>query len=130
MAYNCKVELDGALGKDATIIEKDGKTFVALRVATTDSYKDKDSGEWKNLETLWHDILVFRPYSVAIAKELKKGDIVEISGTLSYRPFKDENGNPKNDVSIIARFINKKEIGQDPEPTDEVISEVVEVARS
>ena len=75
-------------------IEKDGKTFVALRVATTDSYPVQDGEEttWKDKESLWHDVLVFRPAVTITAKALKKSDIVQINGTLSYRPFKDENG--------------------------------------
>ena len=132
MAYNCKVELNGAIGKDAKIIDKDGKTFVALRVATRDSYpvQEGDKTVWKDKESLWHDVLVFRPYSVAIAKELTKGDIVEITGSLSYRPFKDENGHKKHEASIIANFIKKIEVGKSEEPTEEEISEVAEVARS
>lgn len=132
MAYNCKVELNGAIGQDAKLIEKDGKTFVALRVATKDSYpvKEGDKTLWKEKESLWHDVLVFRPLSVAIAKELKKGDIVEITGSLSYREFKDENGHKKHEASIIANFIKKIEVGKSEEPTEEEISEVAEVARS
>ena len=132
MAYNCKIELNGVLGQDAKIIEKDGKTFVALRLATTDSYpiKDGENTIWKEKETLWHDVLVFRPYTVAIAKELKKRDIVEITGSLAYRPFKDENGHTKYEASIVAGFIRKVDIDSSEEPSEAEISEVVEVARS
>ena len=132
MAYNLKIELNGVLGKDPKIIEKDGKTFVSLRIATTDSYPVKEGEQtiWKDKESQWHDILVFRPYVVTIAKGLKKRDIVEITGSLSYRPFKDENGYTKHEASIIAGFIRKVEVGKSEEPTEEEISEVVEVARS
>lgn len=132
MAYNCKVELNGVLGNDPKVIEKDGKTFVSLRIATTDSYpvKEGDQTFWKDKESQWHDILVFRPYTVAIAKELKKRDIVEITGSLSYRPFKDENGYTKHEASIIAGFIRKVDVSKSEEPTEEEISEVVEIARN
>ena len=133
MAYNCKIELNGILGQDPKIIEKDGKNFVALRVATTDSYPVKEGEKtiWKEKESLWHDVLVFRPYAVTITKELKKKDIVEIKGSLSYRPFKDENGYTKYETSVIAEFIRKVEIGKSDEPTEAEISEVVaEVART
>ena len=49
MTINCKVELNGFLGADPKSISKNGKTFIALRVATTDSYpvKDEKTGEIK-----------------------------------------------------------------------------------
>ena len=132
MAYNCKVELNGVLGNDPKIVEKDGKTFVVLRIATTDSYpiKDGEKTVWKDKATLWHDVLVFRPYTVTLAKSLKKKDIVEISGSLTYRPFKDENGHTKHEASIVAGFIRKVETDSSEEPSEAEISEVVEVARS
>lgn len=121
MAYNSKVELNGILGKDPKVIEKDGKTFVSLRIATTDSYpaKEGDQTIWKDKESQWHEILVFRPYTVAIAKELKKLDIVEITGSLSYRPFKYENSYTKHEASIIAEFIKKVEVGKPEEPSED-----------
>ena len=132
MAYNAKIELNGVLGKDPKIIEKDGKTFTVLRIATTDSYpvEVNDKTIWKDKETQWHDVMVFRPYAVAIAKELKKRDIVEITGSLNYRPFKDKGGYTKHEANITASFIRKVEIGKDAEPSETEISEAVEVARS
>lgn len=135
MAYNCKIELNGNLGVDAKTIEKNGKTFVSLRVATKDSYpkKEGDNTVWTDSkETLWHDVLVFRPYVVAIAKSLQKGDRVEIIGSLSYRTFKDENGYNKRQATVIAGFIQKVEFGKESEqPSEDEISEVVEeVARN
>ncbi len=122
MAYNCKIELNGNLGEDAKIIEKDGKSFVALRVATTDSYP-KTEGEntvWVNSNTtLWHDVLVFNPNAVTVAQELKKGERVEIIGSLSYRPFKDENGYTKHQASVIGNFIRKVEFGNFNQPSEE-----------
>lgn len=46
MTRNNRVELHGFLGQDAKNIEADGKTFVALRIATTDSYKD-EKDQWQ-----------------------------------------------------------------------------------
>ena len=134
MAYNCKIELNGNLGADAKIIEKNGKTFVALRVATQDSYPQKEGDKtiWiDSKETLWHDVLVFRPYTVTIAKNLKKGDRVEITGSLSYRTFEDKNGYKQKQASIIAGFIQKIDFDKQAEPTGDEISEVAEeVART
>jgi len=130
MAYNCKVELNGVLGNDPKVVKKDGKTFVVLRMTTTDSYPVQDGDEtiWKGKESLWHDVLVFRPAATITAKALKKKDIVKISGTLSYRPFKDENGYTQHTASIIATFIKKVELGKSKEPSDAEITEVTEEA--
>ena len=116
MANNAKIELNGNLGNDAKIIEKEGKTFVALRIATTNSYpkKEGDKTIWEDSKvTLWHDILIFNPYALSIAKELKKGNRVEVTGTLSYRSFKDENGYTKQEASIIAYSIRKIEFNNE-----------------
>lgn len=111
MSSNNRVELTGFLGNDPKVIEKEGKKFVALRLATTDSYKD-DSGQWQDKESVWHDVLVFRPAAVQFAEKLKKGDKVELIGSLSYKSFKDENAFSRPQATIIAGFVqhqtNKK----------------------
>ncbi len=133
MAYNCKIELNGNLGADAKLLEKEGKNFVALRIATRDSYpvKEGDTTIWKDSKnTLWHDVLVFRPNAVAIASKLVKGDRVEIIGSLSYRPFTDENGHKKQQATIIASLINKVEFGSTDNPSDEEISAIADEAEN
>lgn len=119
MANNCKIELNGFLGADPKSISKNGKTFIALRIATTDSYpvKDEKTGEmkWKDKESIWHDVLFFRPNAAHFARDLKKGDAVTIAGSLGYKPFKDENGNTKHQASIIANFIEKIEYAKQDE---------------
>lgn len=125
MAYNCKIELNGNLGADAKVIEKNGKTFVALRVATKDSYPEKqgETTVWKDRKTtLWHDVLIFRPMAVEIAEKLQKGDFVEITGSLSYRPFKDDKGYTKYQATIIGAFIQKVDFNASDELTEEEIS--------
>lgn len=111
MANNCKIELNGHLGNDPKTISKNGKTFIALRVATKDSYPvtDEKTGEikWKDRETVWHDVLVFRPQAAHFARDLKKGDAVTITGSLGYKPIKDEQGNNRCQASIIANYIEK-----------------------
>lgn len=133
MAINCKIELNGFLGADPKSISKNGKTFIALRVATTDTYpvKDEKTGEtkWKDKETMWHDVMVFRPNAAHFARDLKKGDAVTITGTLGYKPFKDENGNTKRQANIIANYIEKVEYNrQDEFPFDEVDEALTQAA--
>ena len=94
MSNNNRVELSGHLGADPKVIGKDDKTFLVLRLATTDSYPVGQGEEvkWKDRETIWHDVLVFKPATAHFARDLKKGDRVQITGAISYRPFKDAEG--------------------------------------
>lgn len=119
---NNRVELTGFLGQDAKLIEQEGKKFVALSIATTDSYKD-DAGQWHDKETIWHNVLVFRPAAIQFAEKLKKGDKVELVGSLSYKPFKDEKGNTHNQAAIIAGFVQHQP-KKSEEPNQEEINTV------
>lgn len=111
MSKNNKIELNGFLGSDPKTINKDGKNFIVLNVATTDSYPvaDEKTGEitWKDKETVWHDVLVFRSTTIQFAKDLKKGDKVEITGAISYRLFEDTKGYTHKQATIIANYIEK-----------------------
>lgn len=131
MAINCKIQLSGFLGQDAKTITKDGKSFVVLRVATTDSYPVKDSkGEvkWKDKESIWHDVLVFRPTAAHFARNLKKGNAVEITGSINYKPFKDESGYTKRQASILAYFIEKVNYERQEELSLDDINQALESA--
>lgn len=123
MARNNKVELHGFLGQDAKIIETDGKSFVSLRIATTDSYKDEND-QWQDKEAIWHEVLVFRTLSIQFAKELKKGNLVDISGSISYRPFKDEKGYTRYQATIIAGSVEKVSLDKKEEPSSDTIEKV------
>ena len=105
-----------ALGWGLLIKKED---LARRKIVTTDSYpvKDEKTGEikWKDKETIWHDVLVFRPNAAHFARDLKKGDAVTISGSLSYQPFKDENGNLKRGANIIANYIEKVEYNRQEE---------------
>lgn len=109
MGFNNRVELTGFLGDDPKTIEKDGKSFLALSLATTDSYPVEENGEtkWKDRETVWHDVLIFRKTTAQFARELKKGDRVEITGEISYRPFKTAEGHTRKAATVVASFVEK-----------------------
>ena len=127
MATNCKIELSGFLGSDPKTQNHNGKSFVVLNVATTDSYptKDEKNGEikWKDKETVWHDVLVFRAQAAHFARDLKKGDAVYITGGLAYKSFKDEKGYSKRQASIIANFVEKVEFPRQDELSFEEVAE-------
>jgi len=126
MAFNAKIELNGNLGADAKLIEKDGKKFVALRIATRDSYpvKEGENTVWQDSNTtLWHNVLVFRPAAIVAAQNLKTGDRVELNGSLSYRPVKGADGYNHQEATIIARFISKVTFDTSEEPAEETVAE-------
>lgn len=109
MAINNTVTLIGNMGSEADIIQTDSTTFAAVSIATTDSYQD-DNGDWKELETIWHNVLTFNPKLIEVLKSLKKGSRLEITGSLAYRPYTvmlDGKEITKKEASIIARKIEQ-----------------------
>ncbi len=108
MTFNNTVQLSGFLGQEPRAINKETKKFSVLQVATNDNYPVKTAGETKWEEkTVWHDVLVFRPSVVKFANDLKKGDRVAISGSISYKLFKDQQGYNRKQATIIANTITK-----------------------
>jgi single-strand DNA-binding protein len=79
--YENKTTLKGFIGKDAeTFATKQQKPFTVLSLATKSGYKDKQTDKWVN-HTEWHRIVAFGT-PAQYAKDLKKGDYVEIEGEL------------------------------------------------
>ncbi len=126
---NARIQLTGFLGDNPKPINKNGRSFTALRVATNDSYqvKEGEAMKWVEKETEWHDVLVFRPAAVKYANELKKSDKVDISASLSYRQFKDEKGITRKEAVIFGNFIEKIDYNkQDSLFTKQVVKELAE----
>ena len=128
MAYSNRVELEGNLGKDARIIEKEGKQFAALSIATTDSYKD-ENGTWQNREAIWHNVLIFRTTAINLAKEFKKGDRVRVVGSISYRPYEKADGYKIMEAVIIGSYIERAELTM-KEPTSAEVAQAAEAVQS
>lgn len=87
-----KVMLIGNLGHDPEIrTTQDGKEIANLSLATTESWKDKKTGE-SHSKTEWHKIVVFNPALVATCKKYaKKGGKIYIEGSLQTRKWVDNN---------------------------------------
>lgn len=112
MANNNNVELTGILGDDMKIIEREGATaFGVARMATKDSWKDKETDEWKeDEESTWHNLLVFSPNAFATLKGLKKGTRIKVLGKISYKPREvAQNGETFKiyEASIIVRKVEQ-----------------------
>jgi single-strand DNA-binding protein len=97
-----KVILIGNLGRDPEIRSTNDGTRVAnLSVATSESWRDKTSGERKE-RTEWHRVVVFNDRLVdIIEKYLKKGSKVYLEGALQTRKWTDQSGQEKYTTEVV-----------------------------
>ena len=101
-----KVILVGNLGRDPEVrTSQDGSKIVNLSLATSESWKDRSSGERKE-KTEWHRVVIFNPNLADIAERyLKKGSTVYIEGALQTRKWTDQSGQEKYTTEVvISRF--------------------------
>ena len=107
-----KVILLGNAGKDPDVRHLEGGVTVAsFPLATTESFRDKNSGEKKE-QTEWHNIVMWRALAESVEKsELKKGDRVYLKGKIRTRQWQDKEGAKRFTVEIVAdtfTIINRK----------------------
>ena len=97
-----KVLLIGRLGNDPEIKQmQNGKSVARLSVATSESWKDKSTGERKE-KTEWHRVVIFNEGLVnVVQKYLKKGAQVYIEGQLNTNKYTDNNGQEKYSTQIV-----------------------------
>ena len=103
-----KVLLIGRLGADPEIKQMvNGKSVARLSLATSQSWKDKNTGERKE-KTEWHRVVVFNEGLVNVVQQyLKKGAQVYIEGQISTRKWKDEqSGQDKYSTEIVLQGYN------------------------
>lgn len=101
MAGINKVILVGNLGKDPEVRYLEGGTAVAnFPIATSETYKDKNSGERKT-NTEWHNIVLWRGLAEIAEKYLKKGAQVYIEGKLQTRQWQDKDGNNRYTTEVV-----------------------------
>src|SRR5687767_5557452 len=97
-----KVILIGNLGADPeTRAMPSGMTVANIRIATSESWKDKQSGENKE-RTEWHNVAMFGRLGEIAGEYLKKGSKVYIEGSLRTRKWQDKSGNDRYTTEIIA----------------------------
>ena len=103
-----KVQIIGRLGADPEIKQMvNGKNVARLSVATSQSWKDKSSGERKE-KTEWHRVVIFNEGLVNIVQQyLKKGANVYLEGQLSTRKWRDEKlGQDKYSTEVVLQGFN------------------------
>src|SRR5262245_48298822 len=100
-----KVILIGNLGADPEIRRtQDGRPVANLRVATSESWRDKATGERKE-KTEWHRVVIFNENLCRIAEQyLKKGSKVYLEGQLQTRKWQDQSGQDKYTTEVVLNF--------------------------
>ncbi|MGE0581411.1 MAG: single-stranded DNA-binding protein [Steroidobacteraceae bacterium] len=97
-----KVILVGNLGQDPeTRAMPSGSSVTNLRIATSESWKDKQSGEMKE-RTEWHSVAMFGRLAEIAGEYLRKGSQVYIEGSLRTRKWQDKEGRDRYTTEIIA----------------------------
>jgi single-strand DNA-binding protein len=102
-----KVILVGNLGRDPESRSfQNGGKVVNLRIATSESWKDRNSGERKE-KTEWHSVAIFNEGLANVAERfLRKGSKVYIEGQLQTRKWQDQNGQDKYSTEIVLQGFN------------------------
>jgi single-strand DNA-binding protein len=102
-----KVILIGNLGKDPEVRKtQDGKSIVNFSVATSETWKDRNTGERRE-KTEWHRVVVFSEGLARIAEQyLKKGSKVYIEGQLQTRKWTDQSGQEKYTTEVVLQGFN------------------------
>jgi single-strand DNA-binding protein len=102
-----KVILIGNLGADPEIKRtQDGRPIANLRIATSETWRDKNSGERKE-KTEWHRVVIFNEGLCRVAEQyLKKGAKVYIEGQLQTRKWTDQSGVEKYSTEVVLQGFN------------------------
>ncbi|WP_120717326.1 single-stranded DNA-binding protein [Tsuneonella amylolytica] len=97
-----KVQLIGNLGADPEVRSfQNGGKVCNLRIATSETWKDRNSGERKE-KTEWHTVAIFSEGLVGVAEQyLRKGSKVYIEGKLQTRKWQDQSGNDRYSTEVV-----------------------------
>jgi single-strand DNA-binding protein len=104
-----KVILIGNLGADPEVRRtQDGRPMVNLRVATSDTWRDKTTGE-KRERTEWHRVVIFSEGLCRIAEQyLKKGSKIFLEGSLQTRKWTDQQGVERYSTEVVLQNFNSQ----------------------
>lgn len=104
-----KVILIGNLGADPEIRNtQDGRPIANLRVATTETWRDRNSGERRE-KTEWHRVVIFNEGLCRIAEQyLRKGSKVYLEGQLQTRQWEDQSGQKRYTTEVVLQGFNSQ----------------------
>ncbi|CAB1369184.1 single-stranded DNA-binding protein [Denitratisoma oestradiolicum] len=116
MASLNRVTLIGNLGADPEVRYTQSREAIAtIRIATTETYKDKSSGERKEI-TEWHRVVFFGRTAEVVGEYLKKGSPIYVEGRIQTRKWQDKDGQDRYVVEILASEM--KMLGSRPSDSD------------
>ncbi len=123
MASVNKVILVGHLGRDPEVrYSPDGTAIANFSLATSDTWKDKATGEKKEA-TEWHRVVYFGKVAEIVAQYLKKGAAVYVEGSLKTRKWQDKEGQDRYTTEIVGDRMQMLGGGQDRDDDDEAPSQ-------
>lgn len=97
-----KVILQGNVGSDPELRTLDaGRAALSLSIATSESWKDKTSGERKT-RTDWHRVVFYGRLAETVAEYVKQGDLLYVEGVQRTRDYEDSNQVKRNITEVIA----------------------------
>ncbi len=97
-----KVIIVGNLGQDPEVrYSANGSAIANVSIATTESWKDKQTGE-RQEKTEWHRVVFFSRLAEIVGEYLKKGSQVYVEGRLQTRKWEDKNGQDRYTTEIVA----------------------------
>jgi single-strand DNA-binding protein len=104
-----KVILVGNLGKDPEIRRtQDGRPIANLRIATSESWRDKATGE-KREKTEWHSVVIFSEGLCRVAEQyLRKGSRVYVEGQLQTRKWQTQDGQERYSTEVVLQNFNSQ----------------------
>lgn len=102
-----KVILVGNLGRDPEIRRtQDGRPIANLRIATSESWKDRNSGERRE-RTEWHSVVIFNENLCRVVEQyLRKGSKVYVEGQLQTRKWQDQQGQDRYSTEVVLQGFN------------------------
>jgi single-strand DNA-binding protein len=102
-----KVILVGNLGRDPEIRRtQDGRPIANLRIATSETWKDRNSGERRE-KTEWHTVVIFNENLCRVAEQyLRKGSKVYVEGQLQTRKWQDQTGQDRYSTEVVLQGFN------------------------
>lgn len=125
-----KAILIGRLGKDPEVRHlENGAAVAQFSMATSEVYKDKTTGEKKEI-TDWHNIVMWRGLAEIAAKYLHKGDQIYVEGKIRTRTY-DKDGIPRYVTEVVAdsmTMLSTKRVEAAPKPTAQDAPPVTEPA--
>ncbi len=97
-----KVILVGNLGRDPEVKSmQDGRSMVNMSIATSDTWRDRQSGERKE-RTEWHRVVIFNEKLAEVAQKfIKKGSKIYVEGQLSTRKWTDQSGQERYTTEVV-----------------------------